>query len=38
MKFYPNYIMVSKKTPNAAEILDQMEKAYYQLKKEGIIL
>lgn len=33
----PNYIMVSKKTPNAAEILDRMEKAYHQLKKEGVI-
>ena len=31
------YTMVSKKTPNAKEILQRMEKAYHQLKQEGII-
>ena len=33
----PIYIIVSKKTPNAEEILQKMVKAYHQLKKEGVI-
>ena len=33
----PLYIMVSKKTQKADEILHRMEKAYHQLKKEGEI-
>ena len=31
----PAYFVVSKKTPNAEEVLERMEAAYKQLKKEG---
>ncbi len=33
----PTYMIVSKKTPNAEEILHRMETAYHQLKEEGVI-